>query len=174
MLKSFITAFIQCNVGLEDKLTRAPLLGLAKSIYIIHCSKNEAENMRISCVYERAWLSCLLFSGFPWYLFILVQKDTGFRAHAFHLLKKQRVLSSAMFYDGFHLLYCWRLKDIRTSIQDVKQYHIWLCSGCVRNTDKDFWQAICIGNETETVIPNGNFHQYLFYLKSWLVGWLVC
>ena len=107
MLKSFITVFIQCNVGLEDKLTRAPLLGLAKSIYIIHCSKNEAENIRISCVYESAWLSCcLLSSGFPWYLFILVQKDTGFRAHAFHLLKKQRVLSSAMFYDGFHLLYC--------------------------------------------------------------------
>ena len=52
MLKSFITVFIQCNVGLEDKLTRAPLLGLAKSIYIIHCSKNEAENIRISCVGE--------------------------------------------------------------------------------------------------------------------------
>ena len=33
VLKSFITVFIQCNVGLEDKLIRAPLLGLAKSIY---------------------------------------------------------------------------------------------------------------------------------------------
>ena len=33
VLKSFITVFIQCNVGLENKLTRAPLLGLAKSIY---------------------------------------------------------------------------------------------------------------------------------------------
>ena len=30
---SFITVFIQCNVGLENKLIRAPLLGLAKSIY---------------------------------------------------------------------------------------------------------------------------------------------
>ena len=33
VLKSFITVFIQCNVGLENKLTRAPLLGLAKSMY---------------------------------------------------------------------------------------------------------------------------------------------
>ena len=30
---SFITVFIQFIVGLENKLTRAPLLGLAKSIY---------------------------------------------------------------------------------------------------------------------------------------------
>ena len=34
-LKSFITVFIQCNVGLENKLIRAPLLGLAKSTYYI-------------------------------------------------------------------------------------------------------------------------------------------
>ena len=33
VLKSFITVFIQYNEGLENKLTRAPLLGLAKSIY---------------------------------------------------------------------------------------------------------------------------------------------
>ena len=32
-LKSFITAFIQNNEGLEYKLTRAPLKGLAKSMY---------------------------------------------------------------------------------------------------------------------------------------------
>ena len=32
---SFITVFIQCNVGLENKLIRAPLLGLAKFIYYI-------------------------------------------------------------------------------------------------------------------------------------------
>jgi len=31
-IDSFITVFIQCNVGLENKLIRAPLLGLAKSI----------------------------------------------------------------------------------------------------------------------------------------------
>ena len=30
---SFITVFILCNVGLKKKLIRAPLLGLAKSIY---------------------------------------------------------------------------------------------------------------------------------------------
>ena len=33
VLKSFTTVFIQNNEGLENKLTRAPLLGLAKSIY---------------------------------------------------------------------------------------------------------------------------------------------
>ena len=33
VLKSFITVFIQDNEGLENKLTRALLLGLAKSIY---------------------------------------------------------------------------------------------------------------------------------------------
>ena len=33
VMKSFITVFIQYNEGLENKLTRAPLLGLAKSIY---------------------------------------------------------------------------------------------------------------------------------------------
>ena len=33
VLKTFKTAFIQYNEGLENKLTRAPLLGLAKSIY---------------------------------------------------------------------------------------------------------------------------------------------
>ena len=33
---SFITVFIQRNVGLENKLIRAPLLGLAKSIYYIY------------------------------------------------------------------------------------------------------------------------------------------
>ena len=33
MLKSLISVFIQNNEGLENKLTRAPLLGLAKSIY---------------------------------------------------------------------------------------------------------------------------------------------
>ena len=36
VLKSFITVFIQYNEGLENKLTRAPLLGLAKSIYYNH------------------------------------------------------------------------------------------------------------------------------------------
>ena len=30
---SFITVFIKCDVGLENRLIRAPLLGLAKSIY---------------------------------------------------------------------------------------------------------------------------------------------
>ena len=35
VLKSFITVFIQCNVGLENKLIRAPLLGLGKSIYYV-------------------------------------------------------------------------------------------------------------------------------------------
>ena len=30
---SFISVFIQCNVGLENNLIRAPHLGLAKSIY---------------------------------------------------------------------------------------------------------------------------------------------
>ena len=35
VLKSFITVFIQCNVGLENKVIRAPLLGLAKSIYYV-------------------------------------------------------------------------------------------------------------------------------------------
>ena len=33
VLKSFITVFIQNNEGLENNLTRASLLGLAKSIY---------------------------------------------------------------------------------------------------------------------------------------------
>ena len=33
VLKTLITVFIQYNEGLENKLTRAPLLGLAKSIY---------------------------------------------------------------------------------------------------------------------------------------------
>ena len=33
VLKSFITVFIQYNEGLENKQTRAPFLGLAKSIY---------------------------------------------------------------------------------------------------------------------------------------------
>ena len=33
VLKSFITVFSQYNEGLEIKLTRAPLLGLAKSIH---------------------------------------------------------------------------------------------------------------------------------------------
>ena len=33
VLKTFITVFIQYNEGLENKRTRAPLLGLAKSIY---------------------------------------------------------------------------------------------------------------------------------------------
>ena len=33
VLKTFITVFIQYNEGLENKLTKAPLLGLAKSIY---------------------------------------------------------------------------------------------------------------------------------------------
>ena len=32
LLQSFITVFIQYNEGLENNLTRAPLLGLAKSI----------------------------------------------------------------------------------------------------------------------------------------------
>ena len=32
-LKSFFAVFIQYSEGLENKLTRAPLLGLAKSIY---------------------------------------------------------------------------------------------------------------------------------------------
>ena len=36
VLKSFITVFIQYNEGLENKLTRTPLLGLAKSIYNNH------------------------------------------------------------------------------------------------------------------------------------------
>ena len=38
VLKSFITVFIQSNEGLENTLTRAPLLGLAKSIYYL-CNK---------------------------------------------------------------------------------------------------------------------------------------
>ena len=33
MLRRLISVFIQNNEGLENKLTRAPLLGLAKSIY---------------------------------------------------------------------------------------------------------------------------------------------
>ena len=33
MLKSFTTVFTEYNEGLENKLTRAPLLGLVKSIY---------------------------------------------------------------------------------------------------------------------------------------------
>ena len=33
VLNSFITVFIQYNEGLENKLTRAQLLGLPKSIY---------------------------------------------------------------------------------------------------------------------------------------------
>ena len=33
VLKSFITVVIQYNEGLENKLTRPPLFGLAKSIY---------------------------------------------------------------------------------------------------------------------------------------------
>ena len=32
VLKSFVTAFIQRNIDLVNKLTRAPLLGLARSI----------------------------------------------------------------------------------------------------------------------------------------------
>ena len=39
VLTCFITVFIQCNEGLENNLTRALLLGLAKSIYymkVIH------------------------------------------------------------------------------------------------------------------------------------------
>ena len=35
MLKSFFTVFIQYNGELANKLTRAPLLGLAKSIYLL-------------------------------------------------------------------------------------------------------------------------------------------
>ena len=41
VLKSFITVFIQYNEGLENKLTRNPLLGFAKCIYYqviyFHC-----------------------------------------------------------------------------------------------------------------------------------------
>ena len=33
MLKRLISVFIQNNEGLENKLTRAPFLGLAKSMY---------------------------------------------------------------------------------------------------------------------------------------------
>ena len=33
VLKSFITVFIQYNEELENKLTRTPLLGLAKSVH---------------------------------------------------------------------------------------------------------------------------------------------
>ena len=35
VLKTFIIVFIQYNEGLENKLTRAPPLGLAKSIYYL-------------------------------------------------------------------------------------------------------------------------------------------
>ena len=37
---SFITVFIQRNVGLENKLIRVPLLGLAKSIYYSRAFKD--------------------------------------------------------------------------------------------------------------------------------------
>ena len=40
MLKTFVTVFIQYNERLENKLTRAPLLGWAKSIYIV---KNDCD-----------------------------------------------------------------------------------------------------------------------------------
>ena len=33
LLKSFVTVFIRYNEGLENKLTRAPLLGWTKSTY---------------------------------------------------------------------------------------------------------------------------------------------
>ena len=35
VIKSLVTVFVQYNKGLENKLTRAPLLGLAKSIHNI-------------------------------------------------------------------------------------------------------------------------------------------
>ena len=51
MLKSFITVFIIIE-GLENKLTRAPLLGLAKSIYyfINEMSKNYLINIHNGCI----------------------------------------------------------------------------------------------------------------------------
>ena len=44
VLKTFITVFIQYNVGLENKLTKTPLLGLAKSIYYQEPTKNMQRN----------------------------------------------------------------------------------------------------------------------------------
>ena len=44
VLKTFITVFIQYNVGLENKLTKTPLLGLAKSIYYHEPTKNMQRN----------------------------------------------------------------------------------------------------------------------------------
>ena len=38
---SFITVFIKYNEGLENKLIRAPLLGLAKSIYYTKMKKRK-------------------------------------------------------------------------------------------------------------------------------------
>ena len=50
MLKSFITVFIQYNEGLENKLTRAPLLDLAKSIFIAPITFEEIVMVMISIV----------------------------------------------------------------------------------------------------------------------------
>ena len=47
---SFITVFILCNVGQENKLIRAPLLGLAKSIYYIQYGQKQLLEWLLSAI----------------------------------------------------------------------------------------------------------------------------
>ena len=67
MLKSFITVFIHYNEGLENKLTRAPLLGLAKSIYYEAMQKSSNPTTKLSamtsCLTMKEWNELKLVPG---------------------------------------------------------------------------------------------------------------
>ena len=67
VLKSFITVFIQYNEGLENKLTRAPLLGLAKSIYYKAMQKSSDPTTELSamtsCLTMKEWNELKLVPG---------------------------------------------------------------------------------------------------------------
>ena len=54
VLQTYITVIIHYNEGLENKLTRAPLLGLAKSIYYKAMQKSSDPTTELS-----AMTSCL-------------------------------------------------------------------------------------------------------------------
>ena len=56
VLKTVITVFIQYNVGLENKLTKTPLLGLAKSIYYQEPTKNMQRNYQGK--HCHCWAAC--------------------------------------------------------------------------------------------------------------------
>ena len=67
VLKTLITVFIQYNEGLENKLTRAPLLGLAKSIYYEAMQKSSDPTTKLSamtsCLTMKEWNELKLVPG---------------------------------------------------------------------------------------------------------------